>query len=162
MAFEPLETDEKQSEAIKQGPDMDTQMIGGCTGFVGAAFITYGLCIWPFFLFHQQAHLLNSVLLASLLGLVPATLFGAFVGSKWGLAPACGFFGGALTTAVFLYLSLQQVALGHSSKELPTPDYPASFSWLIPLGWTLFALANCAFFARIGERRRGLRDKSHR
>ncbi len=154
MAFEPLQTDEKLTKAVKTGPDMDTQMIGGCSGFVGSALITYALGIWPFFLFNASVHLLAQLLLSSLLGLIPASVFGAIVGRRWGLAPACGFFGGAITVAVFLYLSLNQVAMGHTIADLPRPDYPAAFAWLLPLAWILFALVVTAFFAQMGERRR--------
>lgn len=162
MAFEPLNTDEKLPQPIKSGPDLDTQMIGGCSGFVASSVFTYALGIWPFFLLSSQMHLLATLGLAAALGLLPAAIFGGLIGSRWGLAPACGFFGGALTVAVFLYLSLGQVAMGHSVPDLPKPDYPASFAWLLPAGWILASLSICAFSAQIGERKRGLRDKSHR
>ncbi|MBL8059485.1 MAG: hypothetical protein JNK63_02075 [Chthonomonas sp.] len=155
MAFEELGTDEKLESAIPATADMDTQMIGGCSGFVAAAMITYVLGIWPFFALHPRIHELPTLILSCTMGLIPASVFGAFVGFRWGLATGCGFFGGALTISVFLYLSLQQAALGHTVRELPVPDYPASFMWWIPFAWILISLVIATAFSSIGEHRRG-------
>ena len=159
MAFDELGTDEKLDKAIPPPADMDTQMIGGCSSFVAAAVITYGLGIWPFFALHPRIHELTTLILACSLGLIPAALFGAFVSARWGLATGCGFFGGALTNAVFLYLTLQQASLGHTVRELPVPDYPREFMWWIPLAWICASLVIAAVFSSIGERRRGLLAK---
>ncbi len=161
MAFEPLKTDEKLEKPIKKGPDMDSQMLGGCSVFVFTSFATYALGIWPFFLL-TDLHLLQRVLLACALGMGPAAVLGAVFGARGGLAPACGFFGGAVTVAVFLYLSLRQVALGHTLPDLPRPDYPPTFSALIPIAWVACALLICVVFAQIGERRRTRREETRR
>lgn len=156
MAFEDLQTDEKLLGPIEKEADMDTQMIGGCSVFVSASLLTYGIAIWPFFALHPRIYELGTLTTACVSGLLPAAAFGAFASIKWGLPAGCGFFGGALTTAVFLYLSLQQAALGHTVRELPVPEYPAAFMWWIPSMWLVVALVVGLLFATIGERRRGL------
>ena len=162
MAFDELGTDERLDAPVKPEADMDVQMIGGCSSFVAAALITYVLSIWPFFALHSRMHELGALTSACALGLVPASAFGAFAGGRWGLPTACGFFGGAMTTAVFLYLMLQQASLGHTVRELPVPDYPATFMWWIPLGWLVFALMIAIIFSAIGEHRHGLWAESRR
>lgn len=161
MAFEPLQTDEKVDRPVRGPADMDTQMLGGCSAFVVSAFITYGLGIWPFFVL-PNLHLLQPLAYATAIGLGTTCVFGALASWRGGLAPACGFFAGSLTLAVFLHLFQNQIALGHTVPDLPRPDYPASMGVFLPLGWTLIALLFAVIFARIGEKRRVTRDEKRR
>jgi hypothetical protein len=118
---------------------MDTHMLVGCTSFVAASFVSYGLSIWPFFLVPEQ-HLAANFLFAMAAGLLPSLAFSAFCARKAGLAGACGFFGGATAAAIFLHLHLTQLLIGQYNRELPKPEYNDSWKWLMPGIWLLAAL----------------------
>lgn len=139
MPFEPLRTDEPIEGPPAKTRDMDTQMLFGCTAFVIAALITYLLVLWPFFVF-PESYLLSQLLLALGLGCVPATLFGIYACRRSGLPGGSGFVGGALTTSIFLYLRLDQMMLGLEVREAPKPEFPHSWTWIVPLVWLLIAV----------------------
>ncbi len=139
MAFEPLQTDEKLENPVEGSRDMDTAMLFGCSGFVFTSVGGYILSVWPFFAMRGTEYL-NILGLTLALGLGPAAVLGAFAARKFGLAGACGFVGGAMTTGVFLFLRLQQVFLSAKIDQAPTPNYPESMVTLIPLGWVLTSI----------------------
>lgn len=139
MPFEPLRTDEKLSRKQKPAKDMDSLMLAGCTGFVGASILSYGLAVWPFMAF-QETQRATTIAWGALLGLLPAAILGVFAARKFNLPGACGFVGGSMAMSVFLYLRLQQVMAGNASTDLPHPDYPESWGWMIPLGWLLLSI----------------------
>lgn len=150
MPFEPLQTDEVLEAPAKRERDMDTQMLFGCTSFVGASFITYGLAIWPFFVIDDQ-HLTSQFLLAAGLGGLPALAFGVYCARKYGLAGGCGFFGGATAVGIFHFLHLQQLMIGHVNREIPEPEFPESWKWIVPTIWLVVALAMVLAFLRRSE-----------
>ena len=139
MAFEPLQTDEKLSEAPKPTRDMDTQMMLGCTGFGVTAGLIFALVAWPHFVF-ADTYRFDVLAKAMALGGIPAMIQGLILSRK-GLVGACGFVGGALVSTVFLYIRLQQVLLARYGDEAARPDYPAAFGWLVPVGFFLAAVA---------------------
>jgi hypothetical protein len=134
MPIEPLKTDEKLPQRSKPASDMDSLMIAGCTGFVGTSIVSYLLTVWPFFVF-QTTHRLTTIGLCALFGFIPSAILGLVATRKFNLPGACGFVGGSMATCVFLYLRLQQVMLGKGSSDLPQPDFPSSFVWMLPLAW---------------------------
>lgn len=136
MAFEPLQTDEKLDAPVAGPQDMDTAMLFGCSGFVGTSIGGYILSVWPFFAMRGTEYL-HVLAITLALGLVPAAILGIYSSRKFGLAGACGFVGGAMTTGVFLFLRLQQVFLAARSDQAPTPNYPEILVTIIPLGWVL-------------------------
>lgn len=154
MAFDPLQTDEKLDKGIKKQPDFDSQMLAGCTAFVGTSVLSYLLAVWPFFILPDMNRVV--VLAADFgLGFVPFAGLGIYSTRKAALPGACGFLGGALATAVFLSLRLQQVMLGLKLRDLPQPEYPPSFVWLVPVAWLLLTLCIIAIFLQKG----GLSDE---
>lgn len=151
MAFEPLRTDEKLDTPPPPERDIDSQMIAGCSGFVGASLITYGLSVWPFFAF-TQTHLVADLVWAGLIGLVSSLVFGAYVTRRYGLAAACGFVGGGLTTGVFLFLRLTtEYQTRQGSPDLQHPEYPASWVWIVPTIWVLATLVVTVLFLKRSE-----------
>ncbi len=150
MPFEPLQTDEKREGPLKAERDFDAQMLAGCAAFVGTSIITYLLGVWPYFALPATNKLLT-LGLASLCGLVPAAIFGSTITRKTGLPGACGFLGGAMAIGIFLFLRLQQVMLARQIKDLPQPEYPASWTWIVPLAWLLICLGLIAFFMPKGQ-----------
>lgn len=151
MAFEPLETDEKLEAPVPRERDTDTVMLIGCSGFVGAALITYGLSIWPFFIF-REVHLMAELGRACLAGLVPTAIFGAYVTRRFGLASACGFVGGGLTSAVFLFLRLTtEVEARRHARDMEPPDYPSSWVWIVPAVWVILSFTIAALFLKRSE-----------
>lgn len=139
MPLEPLQTDEKLTAPVKAKRDMDTVMLFGCGGFVMAAFLVYGLAIWPFFLIQD---VFTSAQLAKVcaMGLLPAALAGGIIARKGGLAAACGVIGGALTTAIFLFLRLQQLFVAAVAKTDQPPEFPETLQFLVPLAFVLAIL----------------------
>jgi hypothetical protein len=144
MAFEPLQTDETRAPGdVTTAPrDMDREMLFGCTGFLLASVIGYALSVWPFITF-QRTEQIGTLALAMGLGPGVAIVVGMLVTRRYQLAGACGFVGGALCTAIFLYLRLQHGFISAMAKQAPRPDYPESFALLIPAGYVLL----CVFLA---------------
>jgi len=142
MAFEPLQTDEKLDVPEQTAQDMDKQMLFGCSGFLIASVVGYLLTIWPFLAFQkiEQTFWLAACFAA---GGGPAIIVGLISTRRFGLAGACGFVAGAMTTGIFLYLRIQQSFLSALAKSSPTPEYPDSFIWLLPIVWILL----CVFLA---------------
>jgi hypothetical protein len=139
MPFEPLRTDEQYTGPKEKRSGMDEMMLFGCTGFVLCSVTVYVLSVWPFFLF-AEIDRLATLLLALGSGLGPALLAGILATRKFALPGACGFVGGALVGAVFLYLRLEQVFTAALARQIPTPDYPPLLVALVPLGWIVAAL----------------------
>jgi hypothetical protein len=138
MAFEPLQTDEKIDAPVKGPRDMDAAMLFGCSGFVITSLGGWALSVWPYLVF-PDTEKLAMLGLASGAGLTPAAVLGVFSTRKFGLAGACGFVGGALSTGIFLYLRLDQIFISALARQAPTPNYPHLLVYLVPLGWILVA-----------------------
>lgn len=147
MPFEPLRTDEPLTEPGQRPPDMDTQMLGGCSTFVAASFLTYFIGVWPFLIF-RDLHLLRVLGMSAAFGLLPALVFGALASRRAGAAAACGFVGGAAAIAIFLHLRLDQVMLGFTIRDIPRPEYPYSWLWYAPLIWLGLATLDALLFVR--------------
>ncbi|MBX7132922.1 MAG: hypothetical protein K1X67_09630 [Fimbriimonadaceae bacterium] len=139
MPFEPLQTDEKLTSKAKPERDMDSQMIFGCSSFVFVSIMSYILAVWPMFVV-QDTHTLVNLGVALAAGLLPASIFGGVATRKTGLPGACGFVGGAMAMAIFLFLRLEQLMLGYSRNDIPQPEYPRSWVWLVPLIWLVAAI----------------------
>lgn len=114
-------------------------MLRGCSGFVTASLMGYALSVWPFFAF-QEAEKLSQLITASASGLIPAAIFGTIAARRFGLAGACGFVAGSISTAIFLYLRLNQAVLAGMAQQAPVPEWPGEFVTLLPLGYVLLAV----------------------
>lgn len=136
MPLEPLQTDETLDKPVPKERDMDTVMLFGCGAFVAGAVTIYLLSIWPFFVW-PDVHRLRTLALCIAAGLAPALIVAAISTRRFGLPGACGAIGGALTTAIFLYLRLQQAFIASAAKQDKPPDYPALLQGLVPLVWVL-------------------------
>src|SRR5688572_13729892 len=150
MPFEPLRTDEPREGPKTKERDIDSQMLAGCTTFVSASLLSYVLSVWPHFVF-QNTHELKTLGLACALGLLPAAALGGYSVWKWGLAAAGGFVSGALAVAIFLMLRLKQVVMMEGIKDLPQPEYPESWQYLVPGAWMLVVIALIALLIRKEE-----------
>lgn len=115
---------------------MDTVMLFGCGAFVAGAVTIYLLSIWPFFAW-PDVHRIRTLALCSAAGLLPALIVSAIATRRFGLPGACGAIGGALTTAIFLYLRLQQAFIAAAAKQDTRPDYPPLLQGLVPIAWVL-------------------------
>lgn len=145
MPFESFETDEKLQRPPRKGPDLDTIMLFGCSGFVIVALASWALVVWPHFLF-TATYELGTIKTCAVLGLVPAAVFGAIVTRIFGLPAAAGFLGGSICAATFMYLRLQQVFAFEGIPEAPQPEYPSMLLWAAPLGWVLASALIIAIF----------------
>lgn len=140
MAFEPLQTDEKLDQSVKAERDMDTQMLFGCSSFVFASILVYLLVIIPHLIF-TDVYRLATLGLCLAIGLGPALIFGAVASRRMGLPGACGFVGGGMAAAIFLFLRLREVEIARNSpRDLPQPEYPTMLVWIVPTAWVLVAL----------------------
>ncbi len=139
MAFEPLETDEKVDNPQKKGPDMDTVMLFGCSGFVVTSIGGYILSVWPFLLF-QDSERITTLGTSCAFGLLPAAILGMVSSRKFGLAGACGFVGGSMATGIFMFLRIQQAFVAAFARQAPPPDYPQILMYLVPLSWVIVSL----------------------
>jgi len=139
MAFEPLQTDELLENPQKSGPDFDAQMLFGCSSFVAAAFINYALAVWPHFVF-QELFALRPLALACAFGMIPSLVFSGIVARRFGVAGSAGCLGGAFAMAIFMNLRLQQIDSARGVNQLPQPEFPSDWVWLIPVGWIIVTL----------------------
>ena len=119
-------------------------MMSGCATIVLGSLITYGLVIWPFFVFPEYTVVGLALTMAT--GAGAATLFGLFCTRKFGLAGASGFIGGAMASAIFIYLRLQQTVAVRGHHDYLQPEYPDRWAWLTPLAWFLAAVAVALLF----------------
>lgn len=150
MPFEPLRTDEPIAGPKAKVRDFDSQMIAGCSGFVATSVITYGLAVAPHFAF-VDTYRLNVLILACAAGMIPAWLWGGFATRKFGLAGAAGFVGGSLAAAIFFLLNLKRILLREGLKDLPQPEFPASWQYLVPGVFLLCTFLVVAFTLRRDE-----------
>ncbi|MBV6491927.1 MAG: hypothetical protein KJZ62_11945 [Fimbriimonadaceae bacterium] len=150
MPFEPLRTDEELPAPAPKTQDADTQMLFGCSSFVGVALVTYLLTVWPHFAF-VETHKTLTLLMDLVIGGVPAAAFGAWATRRFGMAAAGGFVGGVLTSSTFLYLRLDQYFALRAVKDAPQPEYPSAWTYLVPLAWFLTSAVVVALFIRREE-----------
>lgn len=151
MPFEPLRTDEKLDREAERPRDMDAHMIAGCAGFVATSLSAYFLALWPQLVFHQ-GYQLATLAAATGFGLIPACVLGAFAARRFGLPGACGFLGGIMAYAVFLHLRIQQFLAARGSRDLPQPEYPDEFQWMVPMLALMLAVLVAALSLPKSER----------
>ncbi len=126
---------------------MDAVMLAGCSGFIIAAFLTYGLAIWPFFVF-PEIYLVKTLATCGALGLLPSMIVGLVMSKRMSLPAAAGWVGGALATAIFLYLRLDQLTALRNSNLPGEPEYPGNWAVIIPLTWLVINVSLAAWMVR--------------
>jgi ABC-type transport system involved in cytochrome c biogenesis permease subunit len=120
--------------------DFDKQMLMGCSSFVAASFLCYFAWVWPFFVW-QDGQNLSAVLIRCLLAGAGVSLLPALLLlGRAGLAGGCGYVAGTMAGAVFVHLRIKMIMLGLYIEDYPRPEYPESFTILIPIGMVLFAI----------------------
>lgn len=140
MPFEPLRTDEKfEGQAPKQ-TDFEKQLMSGCSVILVSCFIVYFMVIWPWIVF-EDGYTVQGLIRVLSFGAGFASAFGIFLILKFKLAGASGFVGGAMASAVFMFLRMQQFMLARGSVDLPQPEYPDRWTGLVPLAWMMIVLA---------------------
>lgn len=139
--MEPLKTDELLPPGAAKAPkDMDTAMLGGCSVFLVTAVVTFFVAVWPH-LAYPHAEQLKVLRTCLLLGLPPSLVAGIIGARKGGLAGACGFVSGALTTGVFFFLRLQQIFVTAGAQTGPEPNYPSAVMYILPTAWFIVSVA---------------------
>ena len=136
MPFEPLRTDEPRTGHGRKERDFDSQMLAGCSAFVAISLLSYAVAVWPHFVFYQT-YQIRTLALDCALGMIPAAILGGFATRRFGLAAAGGFVSGSLATSIFLLLRLKQVLLLEGVRDLPQPEFPQSWQYVVPLAWML-------------------------
>ncbi|HXH59828.1 MAG TPA: hypothetical protein VNI20_00565 [Fimbriimonadaceae bacterium] len=138
-------TDERLEKKAPRKADMDSRFLAGCLTIALFSIGFYILAIWPFFEF--PAHLRSGLLSVGLFGALPTLLVGVAAVRKFGLEGATALVGGSLAAAVFAYLRMDSMMLGKydTNGQLPAPDYPDSWAWIVPLGWCLTVVAIVLF-----------------
>ncbi|MCU0315642.1 MAG: hypothetical protein MUC92_03515 [Fimbriimonadaceae bacterium] len=136
MGFEPLKTDEKIPPTNKPKSDFEAQLMSGCSVIVVVAFLTYFLTAWPWFVF--PLYTLTGLQTAIVAGCGTSVVLGGISCFRFRIAGASGFLGGALAAGVFIFLVLNEVGKGRVSQDLPRPEYPERWQWMVPL---LFVVA---------------------
>jgi branched-subunit amino acid transport protein AzlD len=153
VPIEPLHTDEKIEGKKVHEKSMDDVMLTGCTGFVGCSVGTFLLGVWPFLAFGSAEVQSASLLLGFPLGLLPAAILGAFVSRRYGLASACGFVGGAMALAVFMFLIANRMITSIFLASGPRHFYSPIVVYLIPVAWLALVLGVAYVFLPKSELR---------
>lgn len=122
---------------------MDQAMLGGCFTIGILAVLCHLLTIWPFFIFAE--HTITGLQRIFMVGGLPVLILGLLASWRFSFAGYSGFVGGAVASAAFMYLRLDQTFLGAISPNLPAPEYPERWKWMIPLAW----IAACALLGGI-------------
>jgi hypothetical protein len=141
----PLPTDE-HVPGRKRDTDLDTVLLRGCGLFVVVSFSTLILSAWPYIVFGDLATF-GGLARAAAFGLLPAWILGIVAAIRTETVGAAGFVGGALSVAIFLYLRLQQVALGYEIREVPKPEFAPAMVWMYPLAWLVVSLASVSLIS---------------
>lgn len=152
MPIEPLQTDERIAGGAPRPKSMDDLMLFGCTGFVLASITSYLLAVWPHFLF-PGIDRAGTLAICLGVGFVPSAMVGSFASLRYGLPGACGYVGGALATAVFIYLRMEASFIGYQARQTQEPDYPEALIYLVPIGWIVASAFIAVFLASIHHRR---------
>jgi hypothetical protein len=130
-------TDERLDAPSVRKRDMDARFLAGCTTIAVLSLVVYGLHAAPFFFIGASTK--QGLALIALYGALPVLGLGTVAVRRLGLEGATGLIGGSVAGAIFAYLRLSALAVGHlaPSPELPEPDYPAHWAWMLPLAWVL-------------------------
>jgi len=126
-------------------PDMDKMMLAGCSSFIAAAFLTYFLWVWPFFVvsdLYRFTQLQKNFALGAGASLLPIIFFA----KKAGLAGLCGCLAGTMAFGVFFFLRVDQFFWGAKIEQIPQPDYSLAVKWVFPLIGVIFAATVGGFF----------------
>ncbi len=134
-------TDEKIETPYPRKRDMDSRFLTGCFTIAILSIVFYAMLAWPFFAF--QAHLKSGLVQIGLFGALPTLVLGGTLIRRLGLEAATALAGGSFAGAIFAYLRLDSLMLGKLAdvQDLPPPDYPEAWAWLIPVGWCLVVAA---------------------
>ncbi len=135
----------RQTPKNRKPADMDTQMLFGCSGFVGSSIGTFLLTVWPHMVYMNITSM-RALYIGALLGMLPAAITGAWVTRRFGIAGSAGFIAGSIASAVFLNLRLRQGTMLRGVPQAPQPEYPDVFVWLLPVGWVIVAIVVCLLF----------------
>ena len=146
MPTDGLGTDEELSQAPPKNKEFEAQLMSGCSTIGVVSVITYFMTIWPFAVYPEYS--IVGLLKIIGFGILPASILGAIAARRFALAGASGFFGGAMAAAVFIHLRLQQTMLGNYARDIPKPDYPESFAFMLPLLWFVWSGALAWIFCR--------------
>lgn len=139
MPFEPLQTDEQLDHVPPRVKDLDSVMLAGCSTFVTTSILGYLLTVWPFFAV-ADTHLTVNLAVACASGMIPALILTLVATRKVGLPGACGGLGGAMASGIFLFLRLDQLMLGLTVRDLPRPDFPPAWAWIVPIAYVVLTL----------------------
>ncbi len=134
-------TDEKIETPYPRKRDMDTRFLTGCFTIALLSIVFYTMLAWPFFAF--QASLKSGLVQIGLFGALPTLALGGGLVRRIGLEAATALAGGSFAAAIFAYLHLNSLMLGKLAdvKDVPPPNYPDSWAWLIPIAWCLVVAA---------------------
>lgn len=145
MPFEPLKTDEPYEGQSPATPEFEKQLMSGCSVIMVSCFLIYFLVAWPWFVFFN-ANTISGLIQSIGLGFLPATIAGVVLILKYNIAGASGFVGGIFASAVFVFLRIQQFALGNGSHDLPQTEYPATWAYFVPLAMIFISIGLSAIF----------------
>ena len=130
---------------------MDSTFLTGCFTVAVLSLLIWGLAAWPFFVFDM--HLKEGLVSAALAGLLPALAVGTFAVIKGGMTGVTGFAGGGFAVGLFAFLQLENIMIGRFGgvEDLPEPNYPHFWAWLMPLIWCLLMIVLILVFLPKGE-----------
>jgi hypothetical protein len=139
MSFEPLKTDEPKAPGQeKREKEFEGQILKGSMIIGVTSVVVFILCGWPFLVIEEYR--VSGLFQWAWTGALPALIVGSVAAFKFKLAGASGFAGGALASAVFIFLRMDSNLLRNFVADVAKPDYPDNWKYLIPLAWVVLSL----------------------
>ena len=120
--------------------NLDNELLSGCFTTTGICFVLLGVGIWPHIAW-GAVFAWSELGRAALLGLLPCVVLGVVAVRKFRYPGVTGFVGASAGVALFWYLRLGQIGWTAMAEDMPQAEYPATFTWLVPVAYMVLATA---------------------
>lgn len=130
--------------------NLDSELLRGCFTTSGICFILLVVGVWPHIAW-GAVFTWAELGRAALIGLLPCMVLGVIAVRKFGYPGVTGFVGASAGIALFWYIRLGHVGLTAMAEDMPQAEFPATFTWLVPVAYMILATAVAMLTFSSGE-----------